>query len=141
LSHVALSHVSPLAHVLPCFPNLMLSSLHLVIFRTHISLIRSPISEIFSAMNWTLHILHIYHSDFHLKKKSCLQTLRRFYEVTSFSRYSLVEIIIYENHDGICFLWDLGLWILTMQPSDYYTLAYCRPIFLISIEFQNIDNN
>jgi hypothetical protein len=33
LFHVALSHVSPLSHVLPCFPILMLSSLHLVIFR------------------------------------------------------------------------------------------------------------
>jgi hypothetical protein len=30
---VAFSHVSPLSHVLPCFPTLMLSSLHLVIFR------------------------------------------------------------------------------------------------------------
>jgi hypothetical protein len=30
---VAFSHVSPLSHVLPCFPIKMLSSLHLVIFR------------------------------------------------------------------------------------------------------------
>jgi hypothetical protein len=30
--------------------------------------------------------------------------LRRFYIVTSFSRYSLVKIILYENQDGICFL-------------------------------------
>jgi hypothetical protein len=30
--------------------------------------------------------------------------LRRFYGVTSFSRYPLVEIIFYENPDGICFL-------------------------------------
>jgi hypothetical protein len=33
LFHVALSHVSPLSHELPCFPILILSSLHLVIFR------------------------------------------------------------------------------------------------------------
>jgi hypothetical protein len=30
--------------------------------------------------------------------------LRRYYGVTSFSRYSLVEIIFYENQDGTCFL-------------------------------------
>jgi hypothetical protein len=67
--------------------------------------------------------------------------LRRFYGIISFSRYPLVELIFYENEDGICFLWDLRLWILTIQPSHSYTLAYCRPIHLISIEFQNIDNN
>jgi hypothetical protein len=33
LSHVALSHVSPLSHVLPCFHILIMSSLHLVIFK------------------------------------------------------------------------------------------------------------
>jgi hypothetical protein len=31
--------------------------------------------------------------------------------------------------------------ILTIQPFHSYTLAHCRPIHLISIEFQNIDNN
>jgi hypothetical protein len=30
--------------------------------------------------------------------------LRRFYGVTSSSRYLLVEIIFYENQDDICFL-------------------------------------
>jgi hypothetical protein len=75
------------------------------------------------------------------EKKSCLQNLRRFYGVTSFSMYPLVEIIFYGNQDGIFFLWDLGLWILTIQPSHSYTLAYCRPIHLISTEFQNIENN
>jgi hypothetical protein len=39
-----------------------------------------------------------------LKKKTCLQTLRRFFRVTSFSRYLLVEIILYVNQDGIFFL-------------------------------------
>jgi hypothetical protein len=74
-------------------------------------------------------------------RKSCLQSLRRLLGVTSSSWYLLVGIIFYENQDGICFLWDLGLWILTIQPSHSYTLAYCRPIYLISIEFQNIENN
>jgi hypothetical protein len=32
-----------------------------------------------------------------LKKFPCLQTLRRFNGVTSFSRYSLVEITFFEN--------------------------------------------
>jgi hypothetical protein len=57
------------------------------------------------------------------------------------SRYPFVEIIFYENQDGICFLWDLRLWILTIQPLHSYTLACCRPIYLIFVEFQNIDNN
>ena len=43
-----------------------------------------------------------------------------------------------KNQDGICVLWDLEFGILIMQPSHSYTLAYCRPIHLISIEFQNI---
>jgi hypothetical protein len=30
--------------------------------------------------------------------------LRRFYGVTSFLRYPFIEIILYENQDGICFL-------------------------------------
>jgi hypothetical protein len=67
-------------------------------------------------MNSVLHFLLIYHSGFYLDR-------------------------FYENQDGICFLWDFGLWMLTIQPSHFYTLAYCRPIHLISIEFQNIDSN
>jgi hypothetical protein len=68
---VALSHVLPSSHVMPCFPILILSSLHLVIFKhpylTHMNL-WSLILEIFSDMNSALQFLHIYHSDFHLKK-------------------------------------------------------------------------
>jgi hypothetical protein len=30
---------------------------------------------------------------------------------------------------------------LTIQPSHSYTLANCRPIYLISIEFQKIDKD
>jgi hypothetical protein len=50
--------------------------------------------------------------------------MKRFSGVTSFSRYPLVEIIFNKNHDGICFLWDPELWILTIQPFHSYTLAY-----------------
>jgi hypothetical protein len=35
----------------------------------------------------------------------------------------------------------LGFESLTIQPSHSYTSAYCRPIHLISIEVQNIDND
>jgi hypothetical protein len=89
-------------------------------------------------MNLACHFFHIYQLFFHLKKRYCLQTLRRFYGVT---RYLLVELIFFETQDDLCILWELGVWILTTWPSHSYTLAYCRPIHLISIEFQNIDNN
>jgi hypothetical protein len=71
---------------------------------------------------------HIPHSTFHIL---CPSLVAR----------SGAQVIFYENQDGICFLWDLGLRILTVQPSHFYTLAYCRPIHLISIKFQNIENN
>jgi hypothetical protein len=35
--------------------------------------------------------------------------LRRFYGITSFLRYPFIDIIFYENQDGICFLWDFRL--------------------------------
>jgi hypothetical protein len=66
---VALSHVSPLSHVLPCFPILILSSLHLVIFKLPYLIHMKSDLDVFSAMNSELHFLHIYHLDFHLKKK------------------------------------------------------------------------
>jgi hypothetical protein len=44
-------------------------------------------------MNSALHFHHIYRLDFHLMKKILPQTLRRFYGITSSSRYPLVEII------------------------------------------------
>jgi hypothetical protein len=123
----------------PYFSILLLSSLHLMIFKhPYITLIQSPIIEIFSAMNSALCYLPIYCLDFHLKKKSCLQTLKRFYGITSFPRYPLLEIIFYENQDGLCFLWDLGFWILTIQPSHSYTLAYFRPIHLNLLNFKTL---
>ena len=45
-----------------------------------------------------------------------------------------------ENQD-LCVLWDLWLQILTTWRFRFYTLSYWSPIHLISIEFQNIDNN
>jgi short subunit fatty acids transporter len=50
-------------------------------------------------------------------------------------------MFLFENEDDLCFLWEFGFWILITQPSHSYTLAYCRSMHLISIEFQNIDNN
>jgi hypothetical protein len=80
---------------------------------THISLTWSPILEFFSAMNLALHFLHIYRLDFYSKKNILSSNFEKILWVTSFSRYPLVEIIFYENQDGICFLWDIRLWILT----------------------------
>ena len=85
LSYVAFSHVSTLSHVLPCFPILIQSSLHLVIFRhPYLTHIRSNL-EILSAMDSIPHFLYIYCLDFHLKKKILPKTLRRFYGVISAS--------------------------------------------------------
>jgi hypothetical protein len=92
-------------------------------------------------MNLVLHSFHIYRLDFHLKKKILPSIFEKIHWSNKFLKVSLVKIIFYKNQDGICFLWDLRLWILTTQPSHSYTLAYCRPIHLISIEFQKIDND
>jgi hypothetical protein len=139
---VALSHMLPLSHVLPCFLILIQSLLHLVIFKhpylTHTKSDSRNLKCYEFSSSFSSHLLFRFPLE---EKKSCFQTLRRFYGAIRFSRYPLVEMIFYENQDGICFLWDLRLWILTIQPSHSYTLAYCRPIQLISIDFQNIDND
>jgi hypothetical protein len=106
-----------------------------------ITVLWSPVVKNFSAMNPVFYFLHIYYLDFLLEEKSCLQTLKRFYRVTSLWRNPLVKIIFFENQDDLCFLWKFGLWILTTWPFHSCSLAYCRPIYLISIEFQNIDDN
>jgi hypothetical protein len=128
--------------MLPCFPILMQSSLHLDIFKhpylTHTKSNFRNLKCYGFSTSFSLHVPFRFPLE---GRKSCLQPLRRFHGGTSSSWYPLVGIIFYENEDGICFLWDLGLWILTIQPSHSYTLAYCRPIHLISIEFQNIENN
>ena len=51
------------------------------------------------------------------------------------------KIIFFENQDDLCFLWDFGLQILTPWPFHFFPLAYFKPIHLISIKFQNIENN
>jgi hypothetical protein len=139
-AHVALSHVLPLSHLLPYFPILMLSLLHLVIFRHPYFTHTKSYFRIFLVL-WIQHFIFFTSTiQIFTWRKSCLQTLRNSYGVINLWRYPFVEIILYENQDGICFLWDLGLWILTIQPSHSYTLPYCRPTHPISIEFQNIDN-
>jgi hypothetical protein len=55
-------------------------------------------------MDSALHFLYMHYLDFHLKKNILpSKFLRRFFGGASFSRYLLVEIILYENQDGICF--------------------------------------
>ena len=139
---MALSPMSPLSPCIALFSYLK-NCLHYIMWflDTHISLICSPIVEIFSPMKSIRHFLYIYLLGFPLEEKSCLQTLRRFYGITSLWRYPLVGIIIFENQDGLCFLWEFGLWILTTQPFHFYTLAYYRHIHLIFIEFLKFDNN
>jgi hypothetical protein len=67
---VALSHVSPLSHVLSYFSVMILSLLYLVIFRhPYLTHMKSNL-EIFSTMNSALHILYIHRLDFYLKKKN-----------------------------------------------------------------------
>jgi hypothetical protein len=67
---------------LPCFPILILSSLYLMIFRhPYLTHTKSNFG------NFNAHLLF----RFPLEKKSCLQTLRRFYGITNFSRYPFYQ--------------------------------------------------
>jgi hypothetical protein len=136
---VALSHVSLLSHVLPCFPILIQSSLHLVIFKhpylTHTKSDSRNLKCCEFSTSFSSHLRF----RFPLEGKNL--AFEKILWSNRFLKVPLVEIIFYENQGDICFLWDLGLWILTMQPSHSYTLAYRRPIHLLSIEFQNIDND
>jgi hypothetical protein len=75
-------------------------------------------------MNSALHFLHISRLDFHLKKKILPSIFEKILWNNKSFKVPLEEIIFYENQNGICFLWDLVLWILTIQPSHSYTLAY-----------------
>jgi hypothetical protein len=108
---------------------------------THISLIWSPILEIFSAMNMALHFLHIYSLNFHLKKKFLPSNFEKILWGNKFLELPHCRNDFLWKSRWHCFLWELGLWILTIQPFHSYTLAYCRPFRIISIEFQNIDND
>jgi hypothetical protein len=94
-----------LSHVLTCFPILILSPLDLVIYRhqylTHMKFDSRNFQCYESNTSFSSHLPFRFILE---ENKSCLQTLRRFYEVTSFLGYPLVETIFYENQDGICFL-------------------------------------
>jgi hypothetical protein len=91
-------------------------------------------------MNSTRHLLHICCLDFNLKKNSCLQTLRRFYRVQVSEGISC-RFYFFKNQ-----VWPLLLirpWTLNLHNMTFHsnTLASCKPIYLISIEFQSIDSD
>jgi hypothetical protein len=100
----------------------------------------SSILEIFSHVN-THHSLYICCLDFHMKKKFSPSNSNKILWSNKFLKITLVEIILFENQDGIYFLWDLGLQTLTMWPAHFFPLAYYRPNCLISIQFRIIGNN
>jgi hypothetical protein len=55
-------------------------------------------------MNSTLHFLHIYCLDLHLKKKILPSNFEKNLWSNKFLKVPLVEVIFYENQDGIYFL-------------------------------------
>jgi hypothetical protein len=55
-------------------------------------------------MNSTLHFLHIYHLDFHLKKNILPSNFEKILRKNKFLKVPPLEIIFYENQDDICFL-------------------------------------
>jgi hypothetical protein len=94
--------------VVPITPNL-----------THISLIWSPILEIFSAMNLPLHFLHIHRFDFYLKKKSLPSNLDKILWSNKFLRVPSCR-----NY----FQWKSRWHLLLMRPwalnLDYMTFPF-----------------
>jgi hypothetical protein len=55
-------------------------------------------------MDSALHILHIYHLDFHLKKNILPSNFEKILWSNKFLKVPVCRIILYENQDGICFL-------------------------------------
>ena len=125
LSNVALSHV------LPYFPILMLSLLHLVIFRhSYLTQMKSD-SGNFQCHELVLHFSYIHRLDFSLKEIFLLSNSKKIMGSNKFCKvFPCRDLFFLENQD------DLHIRI---QSSHSYTLACCRPIHLISIEFQNTD--
>ena len=86
---------------------------------THILLIRSPILEFFSAINSTLHFLHMYHSDFHLKKKILYSKFEKILWSNKF-----LEVFPCINY----FLWKSRWHFFLMRPwalnLDYITFPF-----------------
>jgi hypothetical protein len=93
-------------------------------------------------MNLVHYFLHIYHLDFPLEKKFLLWNSEKILWGNKFLKVSLCRFsIFFWKYRWPCFSCDIGFWILTTWPFHSYTLAYSKPIYLISIEFQSIDNN
>jgi hypothetical protein len=55
-------------------------------------------------MNSTLHFLHIYSLESHLKKKILPSNFEKILWNNNFLKVPHIEIKFYENQDGICFL-------------------------------------
>jgi hypothetical protein len=130
-----------LSHVLPWFPTLSLSSLHLLIFKhpylTHMK------SDFRNFWWYEFNTSFSSHPPFRFPLEEKNLTFNLWEDSLKWQvslGTSLVDIIFYENQGDICFLWNLGLWILIIQSFQSCTLAYFLPIHLITIEFQNIDN-
>jgi hypothetical protein len=133
----------PLSHVQPCFPTIHLSSLHL-------NEVYKPISHSNEVWYWRYLVLYFLHFIFftctilifQLKKFSCLNFGKipwssNFVKVRPIS----LRLFFLKINDHLCFLWEVRFWILIIGPSNFYSLTYWRLNYLISIEFQNINNS
>jgi hypothetical protein len=100
----------PMCHHYPMgYPVFLPSCRHLVICKHPYDIhTKSNVKELLFL--WIQHFI-FFPSTIYIStlKRSYLQSLIRFYGVTSCSRYPLVEIIFYENQDGIFFSWGLLL--------------------------------
>ena len=89
--------------MLPYFPILMQSSLLLFFKHPYLTHMESNFRNLKCKFNTSCSSHFLFR--FPLEgRKSCFQSLRRFLGVTSSSWYLFVEIIFYENQDGMCFL-------------------------------------
>jgi hypothetical protein len=92
-------------------------------------------------MNSAIHSLHINHLDFYLKKNILPSNFEKILWSNKFLKVSPCRnYFLWKSRWHLLLMRPWAL-ILTLQPSHSYTLANCRPIHLISIEFQNIENN
>jgi hypothetical protein len=118
---VALSYVSPLSHVLPYFPILILSSLLLVIFRhPYFTHMKSDLKKI-SATNLALHFLHFYLLNFHMKKNILPSNFEKILWSNKF-----LKVPPCRND----FLWKSSWHLFLMRPwalnLDYTTFPFLR---------------
>jgi hypothetical protein len=110
------------------YSNLMLSLLHLVIFKHPISLIQSPILEIFHIMNSALHFLHIYRLDFHLKEKILLSIFEKIPWSNKFLQSPILEIFHAMNS---------ALHFLHIYHLDFYLKKNILPSIFEKIPWSN----